>query len=104
MEYKVKAKPIKEKLSAFYKVLTDGSVENQRPDGSEIVASMRRAKVTSPGVIEWYETCYCPTPLQHERETVYDKYITNIETELAEGRTEIEGESFWLLLEMTSKK
>ena len=103
MEYRVRAKPIKEKLSAFYKVLTDGSVENQRPDGSEIVASMRRAKVTSPGIIEWYETCYCPTPLQHERETVYDQYLTNIETVPAVDTPEITGESFWSILKGRSK-
>ena len=102
MKYKVKAKPIQEKLSAFYKVLTDGTVENQSPDGSEIVASMRRAKVTSPGVIEWYETCYCSTPLQHERETVYDQYLTNIETEPAVDTSEITGESFWSILEIAS--
>ena len=104
MEYRVKAKPIKEKLPAFYKALTDGSVENQRPDGSEIVASMKRARVTSPGVIEWYETCYCPTPLQRERETVYDQYLTNIETVLAVEPSKIAGESFWSLLEIASKK
>jgi hypothetical protein len=103
MEYRVKAKPIQDKLSAFYKALTDGSIENQKPDGSEIVASMRRAKITSPGVIEWYETCYCQTPLQHERETVYDQYLTNIETVHAVESSEIDGESFWSILEIASK-
>ena len=108
MEYRVKAKPIPERLAAFYTALTDGSgawpfqtslsVENQSPDGSEIVASMRRARVTSPGVIEWYETCYCPTPLQHERETVYDRYLANIETVPADDMPEIAGESFWSIL------
>jgi hypothetical protein len=102
VEYRVKAKLIQENLSTFYKVLTDGSVENQSPDGSEIVASMKRAKVTSPGVIEWYETCYCSTPLQHERETVYDQYLTNIETVPAVDTSEITGESFWSILEIAS--
>jgi len=104
MKYRVKAKPIQEKLSDFYKALTDGSIENQRPDGSEIVAAMRRARVTGPGVIEWYETCHCPTPLQHERETVYDQYLTDIETVLAEETTVIAGESFWSILEIASKE
>ena len=99
MEYRVKAKPIPDKLPAFYKALTDGSVEHQRPDGSEIVASMKRARVTSPGVIEWYETCYCSTPLQHERETVYDRYLTNIEAVPTTHTPEIAGESFWSILE-----
>jgi hypothetical protein len=99
MEYRVKAKPIPDKLPDFYKALTDGSVENQRPDGSEIIASMKRAKVTSPGIIEWYETCYCSTPLQHERETVYDRYLTNIEAVLTTDTSEIVGEPFWSILE-----
>jgi hypothetical protein len=103
VEYRVKAKPIPEKQAAFYSALTDGSVENQSPDGSEIVASMRRARVTSPGVIEWYETCYCSTPLQHERETVYDQYLTNIETVPAVDTPEITGESFWSILKGRSK-
>ncbi len=103
MEYRAKAKPIQKNLVAFYRALTDGTIENQEPDGSEIVASMKRAKVTSPEVIEWYETCYCPTPLQHERETVYDYYLTDIETEPVAGTVEIAGESFWSLLESVSK-
>jgi hypothetical protein len=102
VEYRVKARPVQDKLSAFYKVLTDGSVENQSPDGSEIVASMRRAKATSPGVIEWYETCYCATPLKHERETVYDQYLSNIEAVPVATTSEITGESFWSILESAS--
>jgi hypothetical protein len=94
----VKAKLKSEKLSDFYRVLTDGTVAKQKPDGAEIVAAMKHAKITSPGVIEWHETCYCETPLKHERETVLDKYLADIETELVEERTEIAGESFWMRL------
>lgn len=103
VKYRVKAKPIQEKLPVFYSALTDGSIENQRPDGTEIVASMKQARVTGPGTIEWYETCYCPTPLQHERETVYDHYLTDIETVPAVDTAEIAGESFWSVLEIASK-
>jgi hypothetical protein len=104
MEYRVKARPIHEKLSAFYKVLTDGTVENQSPDGTEIVASMRRARVTGPGTIEWYETCYCSTPLRHERDTVYDQYLANIEAVPVVDTLEIAGESFWSVLENASRR
>lgn len=95
MIYKVKAQYKEHKLSEFYKKLTDGSILNQKPDGAEIVSSMKRAKLTSPGCIEWFETCYCPTPLQHERETVYDHYLSNITTKEVQEYGEIEGESFW---------
>ncbi|PUB73022.1 MAG: hypothetical protein DBP03_14505 [gamma proteobacterium symbiont of Ctena orbiculata] len=79
--------------------MVDGTVAKQKPDGAEIVASMKQAKITAPNTIEWFETCYCPTPLKHERETVYDNYLTDIETVLVEERVEIEGDSFWSFIE-----
>lgn len=80
MFYRVRAKFIDDKLGEFFKLLTDGTVANQKPDGREIVNSMGRAKITSPGVAEWTEECFCASPLKHERETVYDKFFTDFET------------------------
>ena len=37
---------------------------------------MQRARVAPDGM------CYCPTPLQHERATVLDRYFTGIETKV----------------------
>ncbi|MBT2969181.1 MAG: hypothetical protein KME56_01615 [Candidatus Thiodiazotropha sp. (ex Ctena orbiculata)] len=99
MEYRVRAKFILNKLPAFHEVLVDGTVAKQKPDGAEIVSSMKQARITGPNTIEWFETCYCPTPLKHERETVYDNYLVNIETELVEERVEIGGDSFWSFME-----
>src|SRR5262245_22092241 len=95
MIYKVKAKIIEEGIGEFYRKLADGTVAKQRPAGEEIVASMKRAVLTGPGVAEWYEKCFCPTPLQHERQTQYDFYFTDITTEEAEGYGDIKGESLW---------
>ena len=95
MIYKVKAKVIDGTIGEFYRKLVDGTIAKQRPDGKEITASMKRAVLTSPGVAEWYEECFCPTPLQHERRTQYDFYFTDITTENAEGYGEIKGESLW---------
>ena len=95
MLYWVRAKIIEGKTAEFLGKLTDGSIEQQRPDGQEIVASMKRAQITAPGVIEWSETCYCPTPLAHERETVYDHFLSEIQTEEISSEEEIKGESFW---------
>ena len=75
MIYKVRAKIIEEKLRDFYEKLTDGTINSQRPDGEEMVSSMKRAVLTEPGFIEWFEMCFCPTPLQHERATHYDSYF-----------------------------
>ena len=95
MFYKVKARVIDETIGEFYCKLADGTVAKQRPDGEEIVASMKRAVLTGPGAAEWYEMCFCPTPLYHERQTQYDFYFTDMTTEPAKGYGEIQGASLW---------
>ena len=95
MIYKVKARVIDDTIDEFYRNLVDGTVAKQRPDGEEIVASMKRAVLTGPGVAEWYEKCFCPTPLQHERQTQYDFYFTEMKTAEAGGYGEIKGASLW---------
>ncbi len=95
MIYQVKARVIDETIGEFYRKLTDGTVAKQRPDGNEIVASMKRAVLTEPGVAEWYEMCFCPTPLNHERHTQYDFYFADMATERAEAYGEIQGASLW---------
>jgi hypothetical protein len=98
MIYKVKARVIEEQIGEFYRKLADGTVFKQRPDGEEIVASMKRAVLTAPGLAEWYEMCFCPRPLNHERQTQYDFYFTDMTTEPAEARGEIQGASLWLYM------
>ena len=95
MIYKVKARVIDERIGEFYRKLADGTVAKQRPDGEEIVASIKRAVLTGSGVAEWYEMCFCPTPLHHERQTQYDFYFTDMSTELVKGYGEIKGASLW---------
>jgi hypothetical protein len=95
MIYKVKARIIDETISEFYRKLADGTVAKQRPDGEEIVASMKRAVLTGLGVAEWYEMCFCPTPLSHERQTQYDFYFTDMIMEPVQGYGEIQGASLW---------
>ena len=98
MIYKVKARIIDKTIGEFYFKLADGTVAKQRPDGEEIVACMKRAVLTGPGVAEWYETCFCPTPLNHERQTQYDFYFTDMATEPAKGYNEIQGASLWFYM------
>ncbi|MEW8506574.1 MAG: hypothetical protein AB2598_07695 [Candidatus Thiodiazotropha sp.] len=103
MEYRVRAKFVLSRLPAFHQALVDGTVANQQPDGAEIVSSMKQAKIIGANTIEWFETCYCPSPLKHERETVYDKYLVDIETAVVGKRGSIEGDSFWSFLENQSE-
>ena len=100
MLYKVKAKIDKLKMKAFFTALTDGSISDQEPDGSYIVNAMQQALKTEDDTLEWYQTCHCATPLKHERETVYDKYLHDFETTLVnEVKDDIKGKSFWDCLE-----
>ena len=94
MYYDVKAR-LKGGIAAeFLGKLRDGSIEQQKPDGKEIVASMNRAVVTASREIEWSETCYCATPLEHERSTVYDFYFDDLTTTEVDGYQEHAGEPF----------
>ena len=100
MLYRVKAKIDKLKMKAFYTALTDGSIADQEPDGTYIVNAMQKAVKTDANTLEWYQSCDCETPLLHEKETVYDKYLYDIETTpVDEIKNDIKGESFWDCLE-----
>ena len=94
MIYKVQARISQSKSKEFYQLLSGGSLEDQSPDGPEILASMDRATIDSSGLVRWTELCYCPTPLRHERATVYDKYFSDLQTEETENHERFEGESF----------
>jgi len=95
MIYKVTAKFIGSKAGEFYQKLTDGSIQNQKPDGPEMVASMHRAYIQESGLIVWSELCYCDSSLAHERATVLDNYFTEITTEPIDGYKQYDGDSFW---------
>jgi len=100
MLYKVEAKFDNDLVEKFFTKLTDGTIKNQKPDGEEIVASMRRAKIKDNQTLEWYEQCFCATPLKHERETIYDTYLYDFKTTLLdEVKDDIEGDSFWDYME-----
>ena len=104
MIYSVRAQYIPERLAEFYSRLKDGSIRNQEPDGQEICESMTRARVTKPGVVQWTEICFCPTPLEHERKTVYDRYFTDFNAVVTTEHKEFEGDSFLGLMERSSQQ
>jgi len=94
MQYVVTARPIVAEMASFWSLLNDGTINAQKPDGAEIVASMKRA-VIGGGKVSWYETCYCNPPLLHERSTVYDRFFNDMEIEPHVGPVHLEGERFW---------
>ena len=85
MYYRVRARFREETAGEFQRVLRDGTISAQQPDGREIVASMDRAVVREDGSIEWSSVCYCEPPLQHERSTVYDRFFEGLTTEAVDG-------------------
>ena len=91
MLYAVSGKLIPDRAPEFHARLTDGSIASQRPDGAEIVAAMKRARTAPDGTVRWTETCYCPTPLQHERATVLDRYFTEVETKVIDKPETFDG-------------
>lgn len=101
--YSVKARYIEGKMIKFYQKLTDGAIQNQKPDGQEIVNSMKRVKITEANVIQWSEMFFCSPPLKHERETVYNQFLANIETSTIDEHTEYEGELFMNFLAKKNK-
>lgn len=94
MIYKVQATFNFDKAEEFHQKLTDGTIQKQRPDGPEMVNAMNRATIDHNGDVNWTELCYCPTPLKHERATVYDNYFTDLKTEPIEEYKTFEGISF----------
>ena len=103
MFYKVRARLKKDTAIELQCRLLDGTIRRQQRDGREIVASMQRAVVTDSGDIEWSEVCYCPSPLRHERTTVYDHYFNDLSTELVEGYQRYEGRPFMTYLKELTK-
>lgn len=91
MLYAVTARLIPARAAEFHARLTDGSIAAQRPDGPEIVESMQRARAAPDGTARWTETCYCPTPLAHERATVLDRYFTDITTKRIDKDLTLDG-------------
>ncbi len=99
MYYAVTAHFKPETAAELLRKVTDGTIESQKPDGREIVSSMKRAVIDEEGVVQWSEVCYCPTPLQHERATVYDHHFTDLQTKEVEDYVEFEGVPFMEFLE-----
>ena len=104
MYYKVTTQFKTETAKYFHQRLCDGTISQQKPDGQEIVDSMKRAVITDDSVVQWSEVCYCSTPLAHERETVLDKHFDNITTEEIDEYRNYQGTPFMSYLRGASCK
>ncbi len=73
--------------------IADGSIQRQHPDGAEIMASMARAVLTDDGRVQLTETCYCQTPLWHERTSVLDAHFDDISATPVPHHLSLKGDS-----------
>lgn len=94
MIYHVTARLRPKMATAFLQKLSDGTIAAQRPDGAEIVASMKRAVVRDDGSVEWSEMCFCNPPLAHERSSVLDTYFVDMRTEPIHAHRQYNGRPF----------
>ena len=94
MIYHVRARLNEQQATALLKKLANGTIARQRPDGSELVASLERAVVNDDGLVEWSEMCFCPSPLLHERTTVLDQHFDYIVTEPINAHANYPGRAF----------
>ncbi len=92
--YRVTARFKTDMAAELRRKLDDGSIAAQEPDGQELVDAFDRATVTESGDVCWSETCYCPTPLAHERATVLDRFFDGLATEPIESYQRYEGRPF----------
>jgi len=100
--FRVTAKLNHGKAPAFLEKLRDGTIRKQKPDGQEIFDSMNRAVVLESGQILWDEMCFCPTPLAHERSTVYDEHFDDMTAKEIAERQQYKGQPFMEFLEETA--
>ena len=103
MHYLVRARFREETAGEFSRLLHNGTISRQRPDGPEIVESMQRAVVAASGDIEWSEVCYCQPPLLHERTTVYDRFFDELTATAVEGYQTHAGRPFLEHLEQLAQ-
>ena len=92
--YRVRGEFLFDKAEEFMKKLTDGSIEQQKPDGPEIVRAMKSATIDENGFVNWTQRCFCRTPLKHERKTVYDFFFETMKVTVILKHEIIEGVSF----------
>lgn len=83
MHYEVRARVKDGKDRELYEAIEDGTMERIGPDGREMRRAFNTA-IVKDGVVIWNMTCFCPTPLQHERAAFLDNYFFDIQTEIVE--------------------
>ena len=74
MRYLVTARVKTGQEAALAEAIEDGTLGRGSVAGDEYLRNMGDAREHEDGRVQWVEVCFCPTPLQEERE-YWDQYF-----------------------------
>ena len=97
VRYLVTARLKNECRDALVHAIEDGTLGAGSIAGDEYLRNMDEARQLDDGRVQWVEVCYCPTPLQEERE-YWEGYFDLVKVQNAHARTrcrDLNGEEPW---------
>ena len=97
MRYLVTAKVKPGKNEALERAIDARTLGRGSVAGSEYLRNMSDAREYDDGRVQWVEVCYCPTPLQEERE-YWEEYFTLDKVQDAHARSrcrDLNGTQYW---------
>jgi hypothetical protein len=97
MRYLVTARVKPGQESPLRDAIADGTLGRGSVAGDEYVRNMQAARLRDDGRVQWVEVCFCPTPLQEERD-YWEEYFTLEKVQDAHARSrcrDLTGEEPW---------
>jgi hypothetical protein len=86
MRYLVTARVKPGRAAALADAIDEGSLGQGSVAGDEYLRNMSEARQLEDGRVKWVEVCYCPTPLQEERE-YWEEYFVLEKVQDAHARS-----------------
>jgi len=74
------------RAEALARAIDDGTLGEGSIAGDEYLRNMEDARQLDDGRVQWVEVCYCPTPLQEERD-YWEAYFDLVKVQDAHART-----------------
>jgi hypothetical protein len=92
MRYLVTARVKDGQSQALRRAIDQRTLGRGSVAGGEYLRNMRDARESDDGRVRWVEVCYCPTPLEEERE-YWDRYFTLDKVQDAHARSRCRDDS-----------
>ena len=86
VRYLVTARVKPGRADALARAIDDGTLGDGSIAGDEYLRNMDAARQLEDGRVQWVEVCYCPTPLQEERE-YWEAYFDLLKVQDAHARS-----------------